>query len=130
MPGAGKPFKKGNRASVGKGRPEVPPELKAARKLTRPQVEAVFNKYLYCTLVDLEKTLVDAETHFLDRIVISIGMRAFKEGDQAALGFFLDRLVGKVKDKIEVTVPTPFVIRRPSGETLELGMEKPKEIEE
>lgn len=129
MPGAGKPFKKGNKAAEGKGRPQVPPELKAARKLTRPQVELVFTKYLHATPAEVDAVLASPDTPFIDRIVLAIAQRALDDGDQAALNFMLDRTIGKVKDHLEVTTSTPFIIRRPSGETVELGV-KPKEIEE
>lgn len=42
-------------------------------------------------------------------------------GDLQALNFCLDRMIGKVKDKLEVKQPTPTVIKRRSGEMLELG---------
>jgi hypothetical protein len=42
-------------------------------------------------------------------------------GDRQSLEFLLDRLVGKVKDKLEVQQPRPTVIKRRNGEAVELG---------
>jgi hypothetical protein len=54
--------------------------------------------------------------HGLARLVASSA-----KGDLDALEFLLNRLVGKVKDKMEVTGPKPVVIRRRNGDEVELS---------
>lgn len=43
------------------------------------------------------------------------------KGDLVALEFLLNRLVGKVKDQMELTEMKPVIIKRRSGEEVELS---------
>jgi hypothetical protein len=124
-----KQFKPGQSGNPG-GRPKLPEDIKKARKLNQVELERAVNHLLFCTRDELQAIVKNPETPMLEVMVASIMAQAATKGDQMRLEFVLARLIGKVKDQLEVTVPTPFVIRRPSGETLELGMDKPKEIEE
>ncbi len=124
-----KRFKPGQSGNPG-GRPKTPEDIREARRLNQAELERTVNRLLFCTREELQTIVKDPKTPMLEVMVASIMAQAATKGDQLRLEFVLARLIGKVKEHLEVTVPTPFVIRRPSGETLELGMDKPKELEE
>ncbi len=53
---------------------------------------------------------------------MTILLMAITTGDQAKAEFFLNRLIGKVKDEVEVTVVKPFIITRLNGDQVEMGV--------
>lgn len=122
MPGKGKPFKKGNQAGKGKGRPSMPKDLKEVKSLTKSHVEKVMNKFADMTKAEIEAVIRDPNTTMLEHMVGSIAIKAVKDGDQQRLNFLLDRTIGKVKEVKEIVLPEPTYIQRTSGEVLELGV--------
>lgn len=129
MPGKGRPFKKGNPG--GPGRPKKPDDVRKASKLTRTELEKKLNYFLLMDATELETLLKDKKTPMLDVMVGRIVLMAAKHGDQTRLNFLLDRLVGKVKDNVEVSVVKPTIVRRyDSDEVIELGAEEIKGIED
>jgi hypothetical protein len=123
----GNDFKPGNPG--GPGRPPLPPELKAAKRLTKTEFERIANQYLFATDAELEKAEQNSETPAIERLVISILRRGNKDGDHARAEWLLQRLLGKVTDKVEVSQPKPFVIERSDGSQLVLGAKVEKEDE-
>lgn len=111
------------------GRPPMPPELKAVRKLNRHEVEICLSKIIKMGDAEREFIILDPESSGMEKITARIVTEAIKCGDEKRLGFLFDRLVGKVQDKVEVTMPKPTVIQRRNGEVVELGSEM-KENEE
>jgi len=101
----GRDFQAGNPG--GPGQPKIPEEVKAARKLNRIELERIINKYLYMPGTELRKLLEEAtkgqnEMPMIEAMIAKIMLAGFSEGDQRRLEFILDRLVGKVKDQVEV----------------------------
>ena len=43
------------------------------------------------------------------------------------LEFVLQRMIGKVKDQLEVTTPVPFIVKRADGSEVVMGSEVKKE---
>ncbi len=98
----GKPFKKGNKANP-YGRPKTPPDLKAARQLTRVKLEILINKYLALGKIEILKIMANPETPSIDVMICSIISKAVSHGDEKRLDFILDRLIGKVPKPVELT---------------------------
>lgn len=96
-----KPFLPGNQHAKGKGRPPSPPELRAARSLTRTELEATLNRYLYMTTEELLAAWGAPSTTMLDRMVITVIKTAIEDGDATRLSFLLDRVVGRPKDAVD-----------------------------
>ncbi len=96
------PAKKGECRNPG-GRRKTPPDLLKARTINTFELERVVNKYLYSTEDELKEAEKHPETHMLDRMIISIMQKAVRAGDQGRLDFVLCRMLGKVKDKLEIT---------------------------
>ena len=98
MPGKGKPFKQGNQAGKGHGRPKVPSDIREAKKLTQTLLEANLNRFIYLTEQELEAVQKDPTAPMLDKMIANIVYMASARGDQVRLDFLLNRLVGKVKE--------------------------------
>jgi len=64
-------------------------------------------------------------TPMLELMLASIIHKAVVMGDQTRLDFILNRLIGKVKEQLEITMPKATVIKRLNGEEIVLGIEKP-----
>lgn len=117
----GKDFAPGN--SHGKGRPKVPEDVKEARKLNQVEFERVANKYLYLTRDELKASLAAPATTVVELLVGSIIGQAVQKGDHTRMEFLLNRLIGRVVDRIEVKPVEPFVLhRRDGGEPVVMGV--------
>lgn len=105
----GKPFEKGNK--IGRGRPPVPPDLKGITLLSKEQVKRAGSKLLAMSIKDLKAHAKDPATSALEAAIASIILKAHSYGDAPRMEFILSRIVGKVKDEVEVAVkvemPTP-----------------------
>lgn len=108
----------------GPGRPALPADLKEARALTRVDFERLINKFLFMGKSELEKVKASNESTAIELLISSIVLKAANDGDHLRTDFLLNRLIGKVQEKLEVSMPEPFIIRRPGGETVEMGVKK------
>lgn len=121
-------FKPGQSGNPG-GRPKLPDDIKEARKLNQIEFERVANTYLWQTPEEFHKALASKSTKMIDLMVARIIELAVEKGDHQRLEFLLARMIGKVKEQIDVTGRVPFVIRRRDGEEVLLGV-KPEEEED
>lgn len=118
--GPGKPFGKGNPG--GPGRPPEPPELKEAKRLNKTNFELLINKYLWASDEQLAAALAHPKTPMVEAIMIRILQEAKGGGDQGRMEWVSQRLLGKVKDQVEISAK-PFAVERLSGEQVVLGIE-------
>ena len=81
------------------GRPPDPPELKEIKKLTKGELAILFNKVLHSKPDELN----NFNGTVLEKWLASIVFHGIKSGDFSRLHPFIDRLLGKVPDKIEVS---------------------------
>lgn len=116
----GRNFEPGHSGNPG-GRPKLPDDVKAAAKLNKASVELALNRFLSLDRSGIRKALSEPTTPAVDLLIGSVLERAISEGDYRTLEFFLQRLVGKVHDKVEIEYPEPVVIKRRSGERVILG---------
>lgn len=99
-------FKPGDiRASLAgkKSSRALPPDLKEARLQNAAVFESTIYKYMNSPLEILKEILKDPATPSRDLVVIRILVLAIEKGDHARLNFLLERTIGKVADKFEVT---------------------------
>lgn len=93
-------FQKGNQAAKGIQKPEG---FLKERKLTRLGLELIIQKYLHATADELKAILKEpGQTTVIELMVISIMARGMSGGDTQRAEFILNRLIGKVPDKVEV----------------------------
>lgn len=119
-----KPFKKGQSGNPG-GRPKMPDDVRSAKIETKITIARLLNEYLAITLDELQARLRDPKTPNLELMVGKIVAETIKTGDNTRLNFILDRMIGKVTDKVEHAFPKPTVIKLLGDEgSLVLGSEK------
>lgn len=94
----GRNFVKGS-AIPGPGRPKTPDELKSLRQLTVGELKIMMNKLLQASPEELKSF----RGNVLEMTLASIIHKAILSGDPTRLEFFMQRLWGKVPDKVEVT---------------------------
>jgi hypothetical protein len=93
-------FKKGNCANP-KGAGAHNKDLRIVRKLTQAEIAEVGGFILNNNLKALKETKKDPNSSVFKVWVCSVAEKAIYRGDAVALNVLLDRIVGKVKDKIE-----------------------------
>lgn len=103
------------------GRPKLPDDIRQIRKVNKTEIERVMNKFLSMTKSEISQLVNDQDTPALEIMLASIIVKATTHGDHQRLNFILDRLVGKVKDVVQVELPKPTVIERLDGSSVELG---------
>ena len=99
--GPGKPFKKGNK--LAKGRPPLTEEEKVIRKLTKAEFVELASIILKGDKSALEKMAKDPGTPIIKAMAGSVAAQIIKKGDMDALDKFLNRIIGKVKEEVEVS---------------------------
>ena len=121
----GKPIKKDTKFAPGNpggpGRPPLSGEAKEARRLNKTEFENVVNKYLWCPLIDLKMHASDQSLPTMEAWVVAIMLRGITTGDWGGQEWIAQRIMGKVKDQLEVKNVTPFVIKHADGSQTVLG---------
>jgi hypothetical protein len=97
----GKNFEPGNK--MGKGASCHNPALKVVRRMTHDDVAEIGQLIVEGNLEKLQAVKDDKNASVLKVWMCSVAIKAISRGDATALNALLDRIVGKVKDKVEVT---------------------------
>lgn len=99
--------------------------------LTKDRLKALLDKFYHMSREDLKKVASDPKATVIELTVASIMVKCIESGDFTRFDGMLSRAIGKVAD--EIIMPKPMVIRRPSGESIELttqaALEDPEEGE-
>lgn len=82
------------------GRPADSPELKALKRLTKEELTEVASLIVKGGIKDLEALKENGSV--LQRMVASVAIRIMNKGDMFHLDVLLNRLIGKVKDEVQV----------------------------
>ena len=120
-----KPGQSGNPS----GRPKLPEDLKKARRLNQIEVGRLMNRFSDMSIGELRKLMENPSVSTLDLMIGKIVIEAIKHGDQSRLNFILDRMIGKVTEKVEHKLPKPTVIKL-FGEDAVMVLGNQKEEEE
>lgn len=121
-----KPFKPGQSGNPN-GRPKLTTELLEARKLNQIAVGSIINKYMNMGIGEIQQDCERADIKALEAMIGKIIVEAHKFGDYSRVNFLFDRMIGKVKETIEVELPKPTVVKLLDGSSIVLGSEKPDE---
>lgn len=119
----GNDFKPGQSGNP-KGKQALPGDVKDARKLTKAEFERLVNKYIWLDAHAFEATAKDPDLSMFERMVGAIVSKAIVKGEPLYLDFLLQRLIGKVKDQVEVTTKPSMLIHRSDGSSVELTQAK------
>lgn len=111
------------------GNPKGHPSTKKGERkvLTRPRVEEEISKLADMPKDELMEVASNPKTPMLTIMIASVMVHAAKEGDSQRLNFLLDRSIGRVVEKLELTKAEPFVVHRLDGSALEIGANPPAE---
>lgn len=105
------------------GRPKIPAALKELKRMSRLDFELKVTKYMNATMTDLKDVVLNPQTGAVDRILAQSYLDMAKHGDRARLEYDLNRILGKVKEEVEISHPKPVVIVRPNGDHVVLKNE-------
>lgn len=100
----------------------LPPDLQKVKKLSRGFFERLMTKYLELSPAALKKELKKPQARAVDHIIGNIVLKAIEGGDEKKMEFLLNRLIGKVTDKVEIEIPKPFVVEKLEGGVVEAGV--------
>lgn len=117
----GRDFKPGQSGNPG-GTSKVDRELMVIRKLSKEKFKELANILISGTREDLERMLASPGTTALTEMVIKVVLGIAERGDMTSLDRLLDRLIGKVKDEVELNVVKPMIIERRNGTEVVLGI--------
>lgn len=112
----GRPWKKGQSGNPA-GKPPLPPEVKALKKLTQADFETYAVTYLRMSISELERLENTKTLTTLEGIIIKNLIKAVKEGSTSDLNFYLERMFGKVAQNLNVSTNlnqsiTEFIAQR------------------
>lgn len=96
-----KQFKKGQSGNPLGGRAHDP-VMRALKRLTKDELKEVGSLLLRGNLDALKEVSQDKKANVLKVMLASVCVRVMKQGDMHALDILLNRLVGKVKDEVDV----------------------------
>lgn len=114
-------FKPGQSGNPG-GKPKLPQELKRTDKLSKIKFREYLNKFIHMTKTELVAELQKPGSTMLEQLVGGMIARTVKDQDPVRANFLLDRLIGKVKDEMDVELKMkPTYIERRDGTMIELG---------
>lgn len=95
------------------------PELKVIKNLTEKELIDVANLVIKGNLGELLAIRESDEATILQKMLASVCVRVMKKGDMQALDVLLNRMIGKVKDKVQVnnigTTQSRVVVTIPSN---------------
>lgn len=98
----GKPIQKGEVRNP-YGRPKFPYELQNAKENLRVEFERVVVKFTAMNFDELSQFLKEKKGTSLEMAIAACYFKATSKGEYGNLAFFLDRIVGKPKQQVEVS---------------------------
>lgn len=113
-----KPWPKGQSGNVS-GRPKG--------IYSRDEIQAVVSKMYRMKVAEVNDILSSPESTMLEIHVANIMIKGSDDGSFQSFDGLMNRTIGKVQDKLQVTVPKPFIIKRSDGSEVVCGAELPKD---
>ena len=100
----GRPFKKGNTAAKGHGRPKLTPEQKAMCLSSRTQFKLLLSQYSALTLDEIKKHIKEKKLPVLDMAVLKHLQEMVESGSMQRVDWLADHVLGKAKEVSHVKV--------------------------
>lgn len=120
----GRDFPAGNKANP-KGGGALSPDIKKIRRLTTEEVHYVGSLVLSRDMETIDKIANDPKQPALRAWIAEIVASGHRGGNVNKFNALLDRLIGKVSDKVDITVKSPHANKSPEQIEQEI-----KELEE
>lgn len=96
-------FQKGQSGNPG-GRPKVVGELKNIPVLTGAEVSRVIAKYCRMFRSEIKEILENSSVPIYELNIASALENGVRKGDLTQLAYLFDRIIGKVKDHVDLTI--------------------------
>ena len=109
MPKPKNGFKPKNNANPN-GRPKLDKDVQEASRLTKTMILEILTQYMSMDVNSLKVMLQDPTKPVIHHIVGRVALKAINSGDHQRLDFFMNRMIGKVTDKVEHSLPRPVII--------------------
>lgn len=93
------------------------PALKQIKNMTKDELKKVANLVIQGSMENLQLLARHEEATVLQKMLASVCLRVVVNGDMGALDTLLNRLVGKVKDEVEMSgdVKPQIIVTLPSN---------------
>lgn len=95
-------FKKGQSGNP-KGGPKIPDTMKKLKSLTEAELVEVGTVLLKGKLSELKALAKDPHTTVIQAMVAGMALKAISRGDSPAFNAIMDRLLGKVKENLNLS---------------------------
>lgn len=95
-------FKKGQSGNPEGGRAHNP-DLRLIKNLTEAEMVEIGSLVVKGSIEDLKKIKDDPKTTVLKAMMASVAIKTIQTGNPQALDILLNRLVGKAKERVEIT---------------------------
>lgn len=92
-----------------------PPEIKRIHKFTADELKEMISVLLYATSAECEALAADPNAPKIKKIMATILLKAYEHGSMGQLDMVLNRVIGKVKDDVDVRVFKPSILVRRDG---------------
>jgi len=116
----GKPFQPGRSGNPG-GRPKLSAEDRALRNMTKEQFREVANLLIEKDDQELMRIASTPGTPFLMVWLIQCYLKGAENGDYDTLDKLMNRVIGKVRDEVDMNFPKPLVIEKLDGSQIIVG---------
>lgn len=97
------------------GRPPMPKEINRFKKLTIEELEELGSVLMRSTKAEIDDILKDPAESQIRVIVAKALMLAASEGNFNMLDSILNRVIGRPKEKIDLTVTKPSILIKKDG---------------
>lgn len=97
-------------------------ELRKIRHITKDQIKDILSLIAGATHEEMEAILEKPETTALTMMIVKIYMTIAEKGDMHAFDVLLNRVIGKVKDELDITLE-PYIVRY-GDQRIEMGLKK------
>jgi hypothetical protein len=98
-------------------------ELQVAKEINKDWVNSKIASMLRRPMAELVEIAKDVDYESIDCLFAKIIVIGWKTGSHSHLTFLLDRLIGKVKDQVDISMPEPYIVESVGGDKrIECGM--------
>lgn len=100
------------------GAPILPLEIKKSRELGLVEFIRTLNEVIYLTVDELNAKIKNPNTTMLEQMICSVVKHATNRGDPIRANFIIDRLIGKTKETIDLSLNDAREIKSLTDEEL------------
>jgi hypothetical protein len=79
------------------------PEIKAIKKMTMKEIEEIGTMLLNENVEQLKIIMMDKDSPAIRTMIAAVVLKAISRGDAKAMNTILDRIVGKIKQHVEIS---------------------------